>query len=39
MSFLPARSVGAENGWYDNLGQNYDDIDFKKKKNAKNLCG
>ena len=39
MSSLPASFASAENGWFDKLSNHYDELDFKKKKGAKNLCG
>ena len=39
MSHLPARFASADNGWFDKVDNHYDEIDFKKKKGAKNLLG
>jgi len=39
MSSLPAHHAKAENGWFDKMSSHYDELAFKKKKGAKNLCG
>ena len=39
MSSLPANQASAANGWFDKVSNHYDELNFKKKKGAKNLCG